>query len=549
MFFFEILLFTTSIVLVSLSISGYGRLINFQVNDNFFIDIFLGLVIITFIITTFHFFYNINIIFSFFILIFGLIIFFYKKKFIFSRLLEKKNIFSLIIIFLYVPMFISQKYHEDFGYYHLPYALGFLEQKIVFGYANIDQSYVYNSIWLNLYSIFFLDDNNFNFLTFPSYLLFLSFILFSINQITSKKDILISDYYLITILFYFILKFTRISEFGVDLPSVIFSILAIYFFLKFSETNLVEDKKINFFLISIFSVFAILIKLSTLPIILIPLYVFFKNFNDLKFSIINLRYFFVTLLITTFFVQQFIYSGCLFFPTNLTCFDVTWSNSEYLELSKKLELVNKSYFQEAKNTFSPDQYLSNFNWLYFWTKRNFIEILEHILTIFIPLIIFIFFLKKTDQNNYHFKDKNILGIFLFLSLLFWLNFSPVYRFAIHLFVTLIFVIFSSIFLSKKFSKKVFVIFLTSFILFSFSKNLVRINKTDGLFLGIQKINNEYLLDEINSNEFAKVFRPDTEKNFKNGWQGRLCWNTPFICSRNNLEIKIKNNYLFLIKKN
>ena len=77
MFFFEILLFTTSIVLVSLSISGYGRLINFQVNDNFFIDIFLGLVIITFIITTFHFFYNINIIFSFFILIFGLIIFFY----------------------------------------------------------------------------------------------------------------------------------------------------------------------------------------------------------------------------------------------------------------------------------------------------------------------------------------------------------------------------------------------------------------------------------------------------------------------------------------
>ena len=103
-------------------------------------------------------------------------------------------------------------------------------------------------------------------------------------------------------------------------------------------------------------------------------------------------------MITTFFVQQFIYSGCFFFPTNLTCFDVTWSNSEYLELSKKLELVNKSYFQEFKNTFSPDQYLSNFNWLYFWTKRNFIEILEHILTIFIPLIIFIFFKKKNRSK-------------------------------------------------------------------------------------------------------------------------------------------------------
>ncbi len=105
------------------------------------------------------------------------------------------------------------------------------------------------------------------------------------------------------------------------------------------------------------------------------------------------------------------------------------------------------------------------------------------------------------------------------------------------------------FLYKKFSKKVFIIFIISFVFFSFSKNLFRINKIDDLFLGIQKINNKYLLDETNSNELAKVYIPDTEKNFKNGWQGRLCWNTPFICSRNNLEIKIKNDYLFLIKKN
>ena len=129
---------------------------------------------------------------------------------------------------------------------------------------------------------------------------------------------------------------------------------------------------------------------------MLPLYIFFKNFHDLKLSIINLRYFFVILLFSTFIIQQFIYSGCFFFPTNLTCFDVTWFNPEYLKLSKKLELVNKSYFEEAKNSFLPDQYLSNFNWLYFWMKRNFIEILEHLLTIIVPLIIFILFLKKSS---------------------------------------------------------------------------------------------------------------------------------------------------------
>ena len=547
MIFVEILLFLASIILISLSISGYGRLVNFNTKDNFFLDIFLGLIIISFIVTTLHFFLNINIIVSSIILIFGLIFFFYKTYIYFLKLFEKKNILSLVIILLYIPMFLSQKYHEDFGYYHLPYALGFLEEKIVFGYANIDKSYVYNSIWLNLYSLFFLIDKNFNLITLPSYLLFLSFILFSINEITWKKNILISDYYLITILFYFVLKFTRISEFGVDLPSIIFSILGIYYFMKISETNLIEEKKKIFFLITIFTLFAILIKLSTLPIILLPLYIFFKNFNDLKFSIINFRYFFIVSLFSAFLIQQFIYSGCFLFPTNFTCLDVSWFNPGYLKLSQQLELINKSYFHEAKNTFSPEQYLSDFNWLYFWIKRNFIEILEHLLTVIIPLIIFVLFLKKTDQNNYQFKNKNILIFFLLFSLLFWLNFSPVYRFAIHLFATLIFIIFSDIFLSKKFSQKIFTILIIIFVFFSFSKNIIRVNKIDNLFVGIQKINNEYLINDKDSNEYAKIYRPDIEKNKKNGWQGRLCWNTPFICSYNKLDVNKKNGYLIINK--
>jgi hypothetical protein len=547
MIFFQIFIFVVSIVLLSFSISGYGKLINSKIKNNFFLDIFLGFIVISFIITTLHFFLNINLIISFSILTFGLILFFYKKNLYFSELLKKKNIFSLVVFFIFIPMFLSQKYHEDFGYYHLPYALGFLEEKIVFGYANIDKSYVYNSIWLNLYSIFFLYDKNFDFLTVPSYLLFLAFILFSVNQIITNKKKSISDYYLITILFYFILKFTRISEFGVDLPSIIFSILGIYYFMKFSEINSIKEKKEYFFLTIIFSIFAILIKLSTLPIIILPLYIFFKNYKYLKFSILNFKYFFVILLFTTYFIQQFIYTGCFIFPTNLTCFEVSWFNSEYLKLSKELELVNKSYFQEAKKTYSPEQYLNNFNWLYFWIKRNFIEILEHFLTIIIPSLLFLFFLKKENKINNMFKEKVALYILLFASLIFWLNFSPVYRFAIHLFATLTFIIISGIFLYKKFSKKVFIIFVAIFVSFSFSKNIIRLNSVESIYLGIQKINNKYVLNKSITNEFAKVFYPDVKNNFKNGWQGRLCWNTPFICSYNKLEVSKKNGYLIINK--
>ena len=54
------------------------------------------------------------------------------------------------------------------------------------------------------------------------FLIYLCLILFSFHQIISKNEKSNSDYFLLTILFYFILKFTRISEFGVDLPAVNF---------------------------------------------------------------------------------------------------------------------------------------------------------------------------------------------------------------------------------------------------------------------------------------------------------------------------------------
>ena len=547
MIFFHITIFFLSIVLFSVSIAGYGSLMRLKTENNFFTDIFLGFTVISFIVTTFHFFFKINIVISSLIFLVGLIIYFKKKNIDFSFKFIKKNIFYIIIAFLLIPMFISQKYHEDFGYYHLPYALGFIEAKIVFGYSNINPAYVYNSIWLNLYSIFFSNGKNFDFLTLPSFILFLAFIFFSLNQILSKKNILVSDYYLVVVLFYLILKFTRISEFGVDLPSVIFSILGIYYFIKFFETILENEKKKYFFLVVIFSVFSILIKLSTFPIILLSLYIYLKDFKKLKFFIIDFKFLFIFLLFSSFLIQQFIYSGCFFFPTNLTCLNVNWFNNEFLDLSKELELVNKSYFIEAKNIYLPEQYLNNFNWFYFWIKRNFIEISEHFLTMIIPSLLFLFFLKKKNKTDLFFREKVIFFVFLVIGFIFWLHFSPVYRFAIHLFVTLAFILLLNLFLSRNFSKKIFVYFISIFILFNFSKNISRVEKVKEWFLGIQKIDNKYLINQTSDNEFIKIFRPDVVNNSKNGWQGRLCWNIPFICSYNKLEVSKKNGYL-IVKK-
>ena len=541
----ELILFFLSIIIISVAIAGFGSLLSSKTINNFFLDICFGFIIISILITTFHFFYEINFFFKISILLIGLLIFFKKKNLVdYKLLIKKKNFFYLFIIGLLIPMFVSQKYHEDFGYYHLPYALAFLEEKIVFGFANIDKTFVYNSIWLNIYSIFFLEDKNYNYLTFPSFLLFLSFIIFSIDKILKQEYSKISNYYLTIVLFYFLLKFTRISEFGVDFPATIFAILSIFYFIKFYETNEIIERKSFFYFNLVFSLFSILIKLSVIPIIILPIYLYFSNFIKLKFYIFNFRFLCVYFLGLVFFIQQFFYTGCLFFPTNLTCFSVSWFNPEHLKLSKELELINKSY-SLVREIYSPEEYLENFTWFLFWLKRNFIEIFEHLMTIILPLLLFFTLLKKEKKRNYKIKKENFIYFFCFISLLFWLNFSPVFRFSIPFFVTIIFLISYKFYIKKKFSRNIFIFFVSIFLIFNFSKNIKRINDTKNVFVGIQKIENQYLLNEVNSNEYAKIYYPDIKKNKKNGWQGRLCWDTPFICSYNKLGVGKKNGYLII----
>ena len=101
--------------------------------------------------------------------------------------------------------------------------------------------------------------------------------------------------------------------------------------------------------------------------------------------------------------------------------------------------------------------------------------------------------------------------------------------------------------SKEFSKKILIIFTSIFLFFSFSKNIFRIINEEDILIGIKKIDNQYILREDISSEYVRIYRPDIENNKKNGWQGRLCWNTPFICSYNKLEVKRKNGYLVIIK--
>ena len=56
MIILEFFLFFLSIIIVSVSIAGFGSLFSTKPKSNFFLEIFLGFIIISLIITITHFF-------------------------------------------------------------------------------------------------------------------------------------------------------------------------------------------------------------------------------------------------------------------------------------------------------------------------------------------------------------------------------------------------------------------------------------------------------------------------------------------------------------
>ena len=546
-FFFEILFLIILSIIVIISLSGYGRLIIFKYEHNFLESTFFGFIVISALITLVHFFIKIEIIISLIVILIGCLI--EIKYFTSSKIENKKKLFFYLFIFLILlPIYISQKYHEDFGYYHLPYVINVVNEKVIFGMANLNEAFVHNSIWLNTISLLYLK-NNFNYLTILTFINYYLFITFSFIQIFYSFSKKISFYFLIVSSFYLILKFTRISEYGNDIPSLIFSILSIYYFFKFNEEqNELLKKKFFYYNLS-FAFFAILIKLSSIPILLLTAYLFLKNFKILIVNILNFNYLFIYFLFFIFYLQQFIYTGCFFFPSQISCVDVSWFNENYLNTGKKLEIINKSYYSTGANKlFSKEEYLKNLNWIIFWLKRNYNELIENLLTMIVPVILF-FSLLKNSQYKKEIKTSGYLAFLLFIivGFVFWLSYSPVYRFGIVYFLSIISVLVFYLYKNKIFNNRTYAIIFLLFIFFNFSKNLFRIKNENNIFVGIKKIHNTYTENTQSKNSIIGVWQPDIAKNAKrgNGWQAMLCWDIKFICSKNQVLIKKKNNYLII----
>ena len=468
-------------------------------------------------------------------------------------------IFSMIVVLI---MTLNYKVNEDYGYYHLPYIINLISEKIIFGLSNLQPQFGWNSSWLNFSSILYLPLLELKGTQLSNSLLyFFVFCIFLKELLIKKNNNNLSRYFIVFLSFYVIIKFSRISAHGFDFPANIFLLISLYYFLKISETENEIKLKKYFVLVSIFSTLSLTIKLSTF---IAPLLVFSSFLIIISYKV-EIKFFIKTFLFCSAFIlvwllQQFVYTGCFVPMFEFTCIkSVNWYTHEISDSIKAATgAVNKSV-RNYTGILSEEEYLKNFNWVATWFKRNKIEFLEHFSAFIIPYLIVISFnLKKTlnSHRNFSLLEKNnfifvtTVFFFIFIGLFFWFIKSPVIRFGVpYLFG---FVFFLIVFLVNYSFKRNFVlekgikITLILAVVFNISKNINRIKDFDhkGSFWP------ELIYVEFSSlkKEEYTINYPDSKET---SIQHHLCWSIPFIChidSGKNIYINKKNNYLVISQK-
>ena len=489
-----------------------------------------------------------NILFHCFGII-GFIFFLYNKK---------NNSKEIIYLALLTLVFLIGSYvyksHDDFGYYHLTYALNLTENKFIIGTGNFSHGFrtfssifYYNSIlYLPLIKFYLFHIG-------PLFILiFFNYIIISDLFISHKKsDINFLFYFRLLSLVFINIVFYRISEHGTDRSAQILLILIFINFFELifsSKKNLNKISQINLLLIIIFlasSMKAIYyMYLLLVPIILIKSRFFLKYLKLYNIKMILI----LTLSLSGNLITNYFNTGCFLYPSVTTCVvEQSWS------IPKKEVQTLKTHYEwwskagggaNYKSEMDSEVYIKNFNWLENWIKRHFFNKVSDTLygIIFICLVIYFSFYSFSKKDKIPPKlNYNQLSLSIILPIIFlleWFINHPSMRYGGYVLVALPFLITTS-FLCEKLSikKKNFFLLALIFVVISFSlfftRNIIRINKEIKFYqydiistpyFYVEKVKSQKIIDQGN----IKIYTPLNNK---------MCWASKTPCSyRKDLKI-------------
>ena len=247
----------------------------------------------------------------------------------FSRFVTGKSFYIYLGIFLLLAYGTSHGLmHYDSDLYHAQAIHWIEDYGIVKGLGNLHVRFAYNSSAFALsalYSMSFLTGQSFHVMA-GYFALLLAWQCVDIRNVVRRKHFVISDFARLAAIYYL---FTIFDEMVAPASDYFLSTIVFYIMINWLDMHVKHEKSyVPYILLSMLGIFAITIKLSAAPMVLLSIIPIYKLWTDktkekIKAFWISIAMAFVIVL--PFLIRNVIISGWLLYPvTFLNLFGVKW---------------------------------------------------------------------------------------------------------------------------------------------------------------------------------------------------------------------------------
>ena len=277
---FSIVIFSNGLIFQIILLNGE------KIKLNFFEQSIIGLISTGFLTLILNFFFPLNDLFIYINLVIGCIFLLFFKNQISFKYNKKEKIIILLIFILSLVNLYGSGFSDDLHHYHGGYIVNTDNHNYIVGLNFLHHHYGYSSIWLMLHSYLNINGSLLQDIHVLNALIF--FLIISYLIIENIRYSKISKSYLLYLIssvfiFFFLIKYTRLKEFGLDRPGILIFCFLIYFAAKYQYLIRESIKKANkyFFMLFLICLFVSFTKIFFLSCFLVPLFFILKskNFN------------------------------------------------------------------------------------------------------------------------------------------------------------------------------------------------------------------------------------------------------------------------------
>jgi len=236
---------------------------------------------------------------------------------------------SLSLVIFALLKTIEPPHNYDTGLYHAQ-AIRWIESfRVVPGLGNLMFRLAINSAWMlpsALFSFSFTGIQSFHVLNGFFYILSIAFFLEKSARLLRREFTLSNLVSLMLIYFSYRLLPQQLSSPGTDVPVYLLACIIFLLSLEKIESGAVDHMDLKLILIWVFSVIAIIVKLSAMPLLLLPLYFTLRLFLSTRNrGVILILLAISSVMVIPWLIRGVITSGYLAFPISaVDLFNVDW---------------------------------------------------------------------------------------------------------------------------------------------------------------------------------------------------------------------------------